>query len=569
MSYALRYYQEDCILSIYDYFYKHEVGNPICALPTGTGKSVIIAEFVRSVLCHFPTQRVMMLTHVKELIAQNYEKLISVWPMAPAGIYSAGLGKREIRPITFAGIASVVKKAKLFDHIDLVLVDECHLISPHDETSYRNFISDLQRVNPNVRVIGFTATPYRLGQGLLTMPLETKKGPLPPLFTEICYDITGMQAFNRLIAEGFICKLVPKRTKSELDLEGVSTQLGEYNLNELQNAVDKLEITRRAIDEMITNAVMDERPRIKWLIFATGVEHSNHIAAELNARGIAAYSVSNKTSKEDRKRAIEWFKEKTDEIRVLVNNGIFTTGFDCPDIDLIGMLRPTQSPGLWVQMLGRGTRPAPGKLDCLVLDFAGNTRRLGPINDPVLPRRKGQKGGGEAPVKVCEACGSYNHASVRFCTTCGNLFEQRVKIVAEAASDELIRSDQPIVEIFKVDKVVYSPHFPANPLKPNSLKAVYSCGLRKFSEWICLEHDGFAGKKARDWWRERALEEPPATVEEACQWLDKNELLTPSHIRVFVNARHPEIKDYDFDGKAFGHLISSGKPENLDEDVPF
>lgn len=569
MSLTLRYYQEEAIHAIYNYF-AVKFGNPIVAMPTGTGKSVVIAEFVRSVVTHFPGQRILMLTHVKELIQQNYTKLIQVFPLAPAGVYSAGLGKKEIRPITFAGIASVVKKAVEFGHIDLVLIDECHLVSPHDETSYQNFIADLQKINPAVKVIGFSATPYRLGQGLLTMPIETKKGERPALFTDICYDITGMSAFNKLIAEGFLCTLVPKRTKNELDVSQVGTVAGEYNLNDLQAAVDKLEITRRAIDEMLTCSMAEDRPRVRWLIFATGIEHSDHIATELNNRGISARSVHSKSSHKERDEAVAWFKARNDEVRVLVNNGVFTTGFDCPEIDLIGVLRPTQSPGLWVQMLGRGTRPAEGKENCLVLDFAGNTKRLGPINDPILPRRKGQKGGGEAPVKVCEACGTYNHASVRFCVCCGERFPERVKIVAQAATSEIVRSDSPIIEVFAVDKVTYKPYFPRDPMKPVSLIVNYSCGpLQKFSEWVCLEHDGYAGKKARDWWRERALEEPPSTVEEAVQWMDKNELLTPTHIRVFMNARHPEIRAYDFTGTAFNTFKTSGKPEKVGDVQPF
>jgi len=566
----LRYYQEDAILAIYDYFMR-TIGNPIVAMPTGTGKSVVIAEFIRSVFAYVPGQRIIMVTHVKELIDQNFKKLVQVWPMAPAGIYSAGLSRKEIRPITFCGIASVVKKAILFGHVDLVLVDECHLISPHDETSYQNFIADLQKINPKVKVIGFTATPYRLGQGLLTMPIITKKGPRPSLFTDICYDITGMSAFNRLVREGFLAPLVAKRTVEKLEVEDVGTSMGEFNLGELQAAVDKMEVTRRAITEAIEQSVAEERPRTRWLVFATGIEHSDHVAAELNSRGIVARSVHSKTSAGERDKAVEWFKEDSSEVRALVNNGVFTTGFDCPAIDLIVMLRPTQSPGLWVQMLGRGTRPAPGKVNCLVLDFAGNTKRLGPINDPVLPRRKGEKGGGEAPVKICEACGTYNHASVRFCTCCGQIFPERVKIVAQAATEEVMRSDQPQVDIFPVSHVTYAPHFPRDVSKPPSLHVVYSCGpYRKFSEWVCLEHDGFAGKKARDWWRVRALDEPPPTVEDAMHLVDG--LMSPTHIRVWVNQRHPQIMDYDFNGKAFGKLdkvISSGKPEILDEDVPF
>jgi DNA repair protein RadD len=109
MMIKLRYYQEDAISAIFKYFSSH-TGNPILALPTGTGKSIVIAEFVRRVLQTWPGQRIIMLTHVKELIAQNAAKLQSIWPNAPMGIYSAGLNSRDMMmPIVFGGVQSVSK----------------------------------------------------------------------------------------------------------------------------------------------------------------------------------------------------------------------------------------------------------------------------------------------------------------------------------------------------------------------------------------------------------------------------------------------------------------------------
>lgn len=223
-------------------------------------------------------------------------------------------------------------------------------------------------------------------------------------------------------------------------------------------------------------------------------------------------------------------------------------------------------------MLGRGTRPYPGKTNCLVMDFAGNTKRLGPINDPVLPKRRGEGGGGQAPVKLCPECGCYNHASVRFCTTCGAEFIQLVKIKEHADELELIKKvkDAIVVQVFPVNSVTYSLHEPSNPAKKPSMRVTYFCGGRQFYEWICLEHDGFAGKKARDWWRTRALDEPPATLIEAIQLAGS--LMTPTHIRVWLRKEHSEIQKHCFDGTAFGTqdaLPRASKTVLLDEDVPF
>ena len=556
-----RYYQQEAVNSIYQYFFDSN-GNPIVAMPTGTGKSVVIADFIKEVFTHYPTQQVMMLTHVKELIQQNFNTQFQIWPTAPAGIYSAGLNRKEtIYPLTFAGIGSVVNKAPLFGHIDLILIDECHLVSPNSNTMYQKFIADLKDINRNLKVIGFSATPYRLGVGYLTDG---------GLFTDICYDITGRDAFNRLIQEGYISPLVPKKPDLELDTSAVRIQGGEFVQRELQQAVDKESITAAALDEMVIQA----EDRNHWLVFASGVDHSDHIADRLCQMGIEAASVHSKIKSKERDALIGKFK--AGEIRAIVNNNILTTGFDYPDIDCIGMLRPTVSPALWVQMLGRGTRPVYAypdnydlenqehrlqsislshKQNCLVMDFAGNTRRLGPINDPVLPMRRSKRKG-EAPVKICEECSTYNHASARHCVSCGHEFEFKVKIETKASTNELIADGLPQVELFKVDRVTYRRHLKDG--RPDSIKVTYYCGFRVFNEWVCFEHGGFAKHKAHDWWRDRHADEPPETTNEALELLDM--LRVPNHIRVWINKKYPEIMSYDFDNT---------KTRREEEEIPF
>lgn len=542
-----RYYQEAAVTSIFTYFADGGTGNPIIALPTGTGKSVVIGDFLRKVYSFYPNQRIMVLTHVKELIAQNLEKSLTMWPTMPAGVFSAGLKRKESTfPITFAGIGSVGKKAHEFGHIDLVIVDECHLISPKDETLYKTFLAALKVINPYIKVIGLTATPYRLGVGLLT------EGGL---FTDICYDLTSMEAFNRLIAEGFLAPLIPKKTELALNVDKVHIHGGEFVLDELQDAVGGYDTTYAACRE----AVELGQDRNHWLVFAAGVEHAKLAGKILNEMGVPTVVIHNKMSDDERDEAIRDFK--AGKYRAAVNNNILTTGFDFPEIDMIVVLRPTNSTVLWVQMLGRGTRPvyisgydietiegrlasmaAGPKQNCLVLDFARNTKRLGPINDPIIPKKKGAKGGGSAPVRICEACGTYNHASVRFCISCGQEFPRELNITGNASTDELIKTPEmlPQFEMFRVDKVVYSEHRKVD--RPPTIQASYFCGLRMFREWICLEHEGFARKKARDWWRQASVNlDPPETTAEGLTRL--NELREPTSIRVLINRKYPEIME--------------------------
>lgn len=569
MAFQDRPYQTEAVQSIWSYF-QTNTGNPLVAMPTGTGKSVVIARFLQSVFQPYPMQRVMMLTHVKELIAQNYEKLMMLWPFAPVGIYSAGLGERNsMCPITFAGIQSIWKKWAIFGHIDLVIIDEAHLLSPNDQTMYRSFLAGLKSVNPFLKVIGFTATPWRLGHGHLCDPYEDNKGNvIPSLFTDVCFDITGLDAFNRLIAEGYLCALVPKKTKLELSTDGLHMRGGEFVEGEMQQLFDKDEITEAALREAI--GIAAEQDRKHWLVFASGVEHADHIGEMLEHLGVSVGVVHSK--REGRDQAIDDFKRGN--ITAIVNNNVLTTGFDSPHIDLIIVLRATASSVLWVQMLGRGTRPdyAPGfnlddiggrlaaieaseKHNCLVLDYARNTSRLGPVNDPVIPRRKGE-GGGTAPVKECPKCECFVHASLRWCNgilpngnQCDNEFTFEVKIKANAGSDDLIKGEMPITEVVPIDHVSIDEHRKMG--KPPSVKVTYYYGYKAISEYVCPEHADWAGRKARKWWAERAGTEFPDSTAAAIDRI--REAKMPTHIRVWTNRKpYPEIMAYCFDGTAFG-----------------
>lgn len=512
---------------MFDYF-EHKDGNPIIALPTGTGKSACIAGFMQAVLETWPFQRFMVMTHVKELIEQNYKTLLRMWPTAPAGIYSAGLKQRETRTsIVFGGVASVNGNVADFGHRDLLIIDEAHLLSPKDGTMYQRVIAEMKEINPYLKVIGLTATPYRLGQGMLTDD---------GLFTDICYNKTNMRGFNELLNAGFLSKLVtPGNIETELDVSGVKIDsTGDYKKNELQAAVDKKDVTHRALTELVKWG----EHRKSWLIFASGIEHAQHISDMLNEWGIPTMAVHSKMG-DGRDDAITDFK--SGKLRCVVNNNVLTTGFDHPEMDMIGMLRPTVSPGLWVQMLGRLTRIHPNKKDGLVLDFAGNTKRLGPINDPVIPRKKGKKTG-TAPIKVCPQCEVLVHASVRVCDNCGYEFPRYTKITREASNAELIRTEEstlPETVWCDVSGVYYSKHQKSG--KPACIKVTYQCGLRTFSEFVFPEG---VGNRFPKWWTERSAAPVPNSTEEFLQLMEF--LNKPTEIRVWVNKKYPEVMNYKF-----------------------
>ena len=594
MRYQPRDYQSYAKNSIFEFLINTPDVNrhPLVVMPTGTGKSIVIADFLETLYKTWPGQRVLVLTHVKELIAQNYEKLMSMWPQAPAGICSAGLGRRDLtHPIVFGGIASVYKIIAQLGPRDLLLVDEAHLVNPSEGAEgqqegelgmYRTVIACLRQTRPKMRVIGFTATPWKLGHGKITVD---------GLFTDICCDMIGIEPFNWLIAQGYLMRLIPKRTKMLLDTSGVHTRAGEFIAGELQNAVNKRSITIKAVEEAL-EAGADRR---SWLVFCSGVEHAIDTAAIMNEMGIPAIAIHSKMTKAERDDGLRDFK--SGKYRAAVNNNVLTTGFDHPHIDLIIVLRPTQSAVLWVQMLGRGTRPvfAPGfdittlegrcraiemggKHNCLVLDFADNTRNLGCINDPKIPHRKGE-GGGEAPSKECDVCNTWNHASARWCgglpkehlefdpsNGCGFEFTFQLKLKQESSTQELIKGDMPVTKVFKIDHVTCMMHEKqgGSPM----MKVTYYSGHKMFNDYIAPDHPHqVVRKKTRDWWKERTSLPLPETTDQILAIADT--LPPPTHLRVWTNKKpYPQIMAACFDGTAFGQEENDGTIPTIHAEPP-
>lgn len=530
--YEERWYQLEAEKALYDYFATNR-GNPIIALPTGTGKSVVLGRTCANAIRRWPNQRFLMATHVKKLIEQNAQKLLDIWPSAPLGICSAGLGERTANaPIVYGGVATLRNMVPALGHRDIFWIDECHLVSPDEETMYAQLIKELTHINPKLKVVGMSATPFRMGQGLLTNG---------GIFTDICYDVTGVESFNRLITEGFLSPLIPKKTKVEIDVSGIAISKGEYKAVPLEEASDK--ITYEALCELLEFSAN----RVCGLIFATGIKHAEHIHYMLTNHfgqsSVVIHSGNKKFPRTEAQNDKDLERWLSGQVKWAVNMNALTTGIDNPMIDVIGCLRPTISSVLWVQMLGRGTRPCPhsGKRNCLVMDFAGNTKRLGPINDPRIPKKKGE-GTGEIPIRICEACGCYNHLSARYCINCGEEFTFQIKYSKSASTDELLRDTAPIVEFFNVDYVIYGLHEKTG--SPPSIKVSYFCGLQKFDEWVCLEHEGYAKSLAHQWWLKHHRSEPPTKTADALAV--KAELRKPKRIRVHVNKSFPEVLSYEY-----------------------
>ena len=516
----LRPYQRRTIDDLYAWFERNE-GNPCLVLPTGAGKSHIVAAICKDALQNWPETRILMLTHIKELIEQNQEKMLQHWPAAPLGIYSASIGQRNIDSITFAGIQSVRRKAGLLGHIDLVLVDECHLINHKEQGGYRTLLTQLKLINPRLRVIGLTATPYRLGHGLITDE--------PALFNALIEPVT----IEQLIAQGHLSTLRSKVTKAQLNVEGVHKRGGEYIESELQAAVDTDHNNHSVVQEVISRS----DGRKAWLFFCSGVAHAGRVCDALQEQGIKAACVTGETPKLIREKMLADFK--AGNLQALTNANVLTTGFDHSAIDLIAMLRPTMSPGLYVQMAGRGLRPSPGKADCLVLDFAGVVGTHGPITNITPPKKQGD-GNGEAPVKVCENCDELCPISAKVCSNCGHPFPE-----PEAKKLKLCQDD--IMGMDGVDMTLTGWKWREHISKASgkAMLAVSYYGRLSdpsVTEYFPVLHEGYAGQKAM-----REVYE--IAVHAKIVGMDVNNL--SSLAAQLSSGNHPGLISFKKDGKFF------------------
>jgi DNA repair protein RadD len=519
----LRPYQRAAIDGLYNYWSDKKGDNPIIVAPTGSGKSLIIAHLIKDAMS-YPGTRVLILTHVKELLEQNASELIALYSEADVGFYSASLKKKVLRkPITFAGIQSIHKKAyQMVPAPDLVIVDEAHLIPKTDSTRYNKFLSDLRVCNPGVKVVGLTATPYRLDSGWLHEGDNA-------IFDGIAYDIPVAD----LMEQGFLAPVISKSGVKTIDLSNVGKRGGEYIESELAKAASDPELVTETVAEIVRYGA----ERKAWLVFACGVNHAELLRAEFQTHGIEADVVTGADGMSARGEKIERFRRGGS--KCLINVNVLTTGFNVPHVDLVAIVRATESTGLYIQIVGRGTRIAPGKDNCLVLDYGDNVMRHGFI-DKIKPKIKGRTEDGQAPVKKCPECLTVNHAAIRVCIECGHEFPPPQFNHGTKAYSGAMISTQVEAEWVDVDDVGYAKWRKEG--KPDSIRVTYYCGLIKVSEWLCPDHGGYAAERYHK--RMPSLGASAMTTEEAM--LECDHWIKPRRIKVKPNDKFHDIVQLDY-----------------------
>ncbi len=548
----LRPYQVEAVNAVYEHLRRRD-DNPCVVIPTAGGKTPVMASICRDTVDKWGG-RVLILAHVKELLEQAVEKLHIMAPdlWMQTGVYSAGLKSRDTnKAITIAGIQSVYRRAAELDTFDLIMVDEAHLIPPSGEGMYRQFLADAKVVNPNVRLIGLTATPYRMTTGMICGPEN--------LLNHVCYEV----GVRELIVQGYICPLRSKAGKVKADTSALHIRGGEFIAGEVEQLMDDDSLVRSACREIIEHSA----DRHSVLIFASGVKHAQHVQRVLTGCGHKCGFICGETLPFERAETLQRFKDG--DLKYLVNVNVLTTGFDAPNIDCVAMLRPTNSPGLYYQMVGRGFRLHPGKDNCLVLDFGGNILRHGPVDD--LQVKEPGQGNGEAPAKECPECNAVIHAAYSICPECGYEFPppQREQHDSLASTAGILSGEVSETEHL-VSDVCFSIHAKrgASEDHPRTMRVDYRCGFNDYhSEWVCFEHTGYARAKAEAWWRGRSNETVPETIEQAVEICQAGGLAETKAITVrsVTGEKYDRITDWQL-GSIPPRL--DGSDERDDENLP-
>lgn len=455
--FELRYYQREACDAVWDCL-KSRAGNPVICLPTGSGKSLCVAELCRAAVEEY-AGRVIVLQHRKELITQNIEKIRALLSGLPVGVYSAGLNRNQINEdIIVAGIQSVHKRAAEFGRRHLVVIDEVHLVQKDGEGMYRTFLDSLAELNPNLRLAGLTATPYRTGEGSICSPSG--------LFQKICYEAK----LPAMIEAGYLCPITSSAAEASVDTSQLHIRAGEFIASEMERLFDTGDHVAIACREVVAKTA----GRHSIMVFCAGVIHAGQVANYIESlTGERVGLVTGESSSLERSAALSDFKAK--RLRWLINVSVLTTGFDAPCIDAIAVLRATASPGLFAQICGRGLRTDPSKQDCVILDFGQNVARFGPLDSPEYGKRSQRRQSGfdlqpGEPGKMCPGCGEKCAPSVRQCE-CGFLFP--VNHEATADSKQLLSA--PIT--YEVVGVHMNRHRKrgAGPDDPDTLRVTYEC----------------------------------------------------------------------------------------------
>ena len=523
MSFTLRPYQQRCVDLTMAALDRTEDAAPIVAAATGSGKSVIISALADRLIQENPgAGRVLVATHRAELVEQNHAKL----PHHLKGtIFSASVGKKDLSgQVIFANIQSIQKQWHKLPKLQAVLIDESHFAAK----GYADFIANIKKPNPDIRVIGLTATPFN-GSGVWLHMLPEHR-----IFSGVACEV----GIGELLRDGYLAPLTPYRATTRLEVDGVKidNRTGDFAQRQLQDAVDVPELVRQCVEEI--RVIFSERSSV--LVFCAGVAHTRHVAAVF---GKEARVVLGDTPMGERTQIIKDFR--AGKIKYLCACDVLLVGFDAPATDGIACLRPSRSPLVWVQLLGRGMRPHPGKTDCLVADFCANADHFGPVDE--IEGRAPRNSSGEAPTRICDGCFSIILACLKRCPHCGMEFafearQQHLDPETGLLISGVIKNEDG-TRTYPVDRVEY--RSAVTRAGANALVADYYApnrGSPVASDWYNLWHHKVtvAQKDGNKWLRRLKVSAGiPSNINEALMRANFGALKVPKFVTVQPGSPYP------------------------------
>lgn len=532
MNYTLRPYQNQLLETVIEKFKTKQF--VLAQAPTGAGKTIIFCALIRRFLTEFPGMRICVLVHREILVSQNADKLKKVWPEAQIGIACASASKdiNVKAPVVFGSVQTLARRIGEIPPFPLVIVDEAHRLPPRTiESQYRKFINAMISYYPQMRLLGLTATPYRLNHGkIYGTECKCEPGEKPNWFDALDYqlsiiDLQRAQPDEQNPDAPYLCQLRAFAADRSInnELSKIKTTAGEYNFNALSGVMRGELHVKSAV-----HAYLDRREgRGRCCVFGVDIAHAEALVEAFTSRGLIAECVHSERPKDENEKTLAAFASGA--LPVIVNVGQLTEGWDCPEVDMILMARPTLSAALFVQMVGRGLRIAPKKNDVLVVDLAGNFDRHGPPWDPILPAyRSGKQAKNDkdqkAPDRKCPECGFENPPRQWTCEECGAVLKAREITEAKPVALREINLDAPLLsrqmrdgKPGKVIEARIDLHTSAKGRESLKVAVVANIGnLMPITANHFFSWDGPAAWYAGKWWRSIVRQEPmPRTTTEA------------------------------------------------------
>ncbi len=341
----------------------------LLVLPTGSGKSLVIADIVQKL-----NAPCLVFQPSREILRQNFTKLMA-YGFRPA-VYSASLGRKQISlAVTLATIGSVIRNVEEFESVKYVLIDECHLVNAATGM-YAEFFQKLAA--SKLRILGLTATPYRLTSTMEGPILKFLTRTRPRVFSELVYYVQNGQLFT----DGHLAKLeyFPIKGFDRSKLQANSTG-ADYTDKSVQLQFKQMGFAAK-LQRIVERLLEIKRKGV--LVFTRFLDESRAVVEAIPG----AVMVSAETPDAERDRILKEFKAGT--IKVVCNVGVLTTGFDYPELDTVVLARPTMSLGLYYQMIGRAIRPHPSKVSAMIVDMVGLLEQFGKVEDlRIVPGAKG------------------------------------------------------------------------------------------------------------------------------------------------------------------------------------